>query len=167
MTANSTLYTNAIIITVDPQRRIFRCGAMLVEGNYITAIDNSASLENSRVLPPNCVRVNLERKIVIPGLINGHVHLIQSLMRGIAEDMNLHRWASCSIWPLEVSYTGDDGYVAAKLSMAEMIKTGTTCFLEPMLPESAGINRVADAVGEIGIRACLVCLATMCVAKRK
>ena len=153
-----TLYTNAVIITVDVQRRIFRNGAMLVEGDRITALGDSSSLDDSNTLGPNCVRVDLERKIVTPGLINGHVHLIQSLMRGIAEDMNLHQWASCSIWPLEVSYSGDDGYLAAKLAMAEMIKTGTTCFLEPMLPSSAGINRIADAVGEIGIRACLVYL---------
>ena len=154
---SSTLYTNAIIITVDPQRRIFPCGALLVEGDRIAAVGESSSLERS--LPSNCTRVNLQRKIVIPGLINGHVHLVQSVMRGIAEDMNLHQWASCSIWPLEVSYVGDDGYVAAKLAMAEMIKTGTTCFLEPMLPSSAQIGRVADAVEEIGIRACLVRIA--------
>ena len=153
----ATLYTNAVIITVDAKRRIFRCGALLVEGDRITALDDSASLENSETLPPSCARVDLDRRIIIPGLVNGHIHLIQSLMRGIAEDMNLHQWASCSIWPLEVSYTGDDGYVAAKLAMAECLKTGTTCFLEPMLPASAGINRIADAVRETGIRACLVC----------
>jgi len=55
-------------------------------------------------------------------------------MRGLAEGLALHDWASCAVWPLEVSYEGDDGYVAAKLAMAEMLKGGTTCFLEPMLP---------------------------------
>lgn len=77
-------------------------------------------------------------------------------MRGLAEDMDLHRGACDAVWPLEASYQGDDGYVAAKLAMAEMLKSGTTCFLEPMLPSHAGFERIVDAVEESGIRGCLV-----------
>lgn len=150
-----TLYTNATIITVDSKRRIFRQGAILLSGTRIKAIDTASKLDESTDL--GVKRVDLHQKIVVPGLINGHVHLIQSLMRGLAEDLDLYTWASCAIWPLEVAYEGDDGYVAAKLAMAEMLKSGTTCFLEPMLPASAGFNKVARAVEETGIRGCLVC----------
>jgi len=150
----TTLYTNATILTVDSKRRILRDGAILVDGSRIVAIDKTSSL-NTSTHPAAC-QVDLGQKIVIPGLVNGHIHLIQSLMRGLAEDMDLHHWASCAIWPLEVVYEGDDGYIAAKLAMAEMVKSGTTCFLEPMLPASAGFERIAHAVDEVGIRACLV-----------
>lgn len=96
-------------------------------------------------------------------MINGHVHLIQSLMRGLAEDMELHEWASCAIWPLEVSFKGDDGVAAARLAVAEMLKAGTTCFLEPMLPSSKDneFSKIVQAVGESGIRACLGKLVTI------
>jgi hypothetical protein len=93
---------------------------------------------------------------VIPGLINTHAHLAQSLLRGLAEDLDLHSWLCDAIWPLEACYEGEDGYVAARLTIAEMLKTGTTCFLEAMLTHRAGIENVVRAVGEMGIRACLV-----------
>ena len=78
-------------------------------------------------------------------------------MKGLGEDLNVHSWATCVIWPLEVGLAAGDGYAAAKLAMSEMIKTGTTCFLELMLPASAGFEGIAKAVGETGIRGCLVC----------
>ncbi|OQU94948.1 hypothetical protein CLAIMM_01225 [Cladophialophora immunda] len=148
-----TLYVHATIITIDADRRVFRDGAILVSGSRLAAIDTTATLDAAT--HPAVPRVDLEQKIVIPGLINSHIHLIQSLMRGLGEDLNLHEWASCTIWPLEVNYVGDDGYVAAKLAMAEMIKSGTTCFLEPMLPASAGFPGIVRAVDETGIRGCL------------
>lgn len=152
----NTLYINATIITVDEKRRVFRNGFILVGDDRILAIDSDYALQNTQ-LPEDVRKVDLERKIVIPGLINGHVHLIQALMRGLAEDMDLHTWASCAIWPLEVAYEKNDGYISARLAMAEMLKSGTTCFLEPMLPASAGFEGVCRAVEETGIRACLVC----------
>jgi cytosine/adenosine deaminase-related metal-dependent hydrolase len=60
------------------------------------------------------------------------------------------------VWPLEASYAEEDGYVAAKLTIAEMLKTGTTCFLEAMLTHGSGVDNVVRAVEETGIRACLV-----------
>ncbi|CAG8394400.1 unnamed protein product [Penicillium salamii] len=150
----TTLYTNAIIITVDEERRVIRHGFILVEGTRIAAIDTTSNLQ-ALSLPSDIRTVDVNRSIIIPGLINGHVHLIQSIMRGLCEDLKLHDWASCAIWPMEVNLQGSDGYIAAKLAMAEMMKTGTTCFLEPMLPSSAGFDDVCRAVEETGIRACL------------
>ncbi|KAL2820849.1 5-methylthioadenosine/S-adenosylhomocysteine deaminase n1 [Aspergillus cavernicola] len=154
MSVPATLYTNGIIITVDKERRVIRNGFIAVKGNRIAAIDSMSKLETFSATPETRI-VDLQRRIIIPGLVNGHVHLIQSIMRGLCEDLDLHVWASCAIWPLEVNLQENDGYVAAKLAMAEMIKTGTTCFLEPMLPASAGFDGVCRAVKETGIRACL------------
>ncbi|PLB44209.1 5-methylthioadenosine/S-adenosylhomocysteine deaminase n1 [Aspergillus steynii IBT 23096] len=154
MSVPAALYTNGIIITVDEKRRVIRNGFIAVNENRITAIDPMSKLDKVPVTPDTKI-VDLQRGIVIPGLVNGHVHVIQSIMRGLCEDLNLHEWASCAIWPMEVNLQENDGYVAAKLAMAEMIKTGTTCFLEPMLPASAGFDGVCRAVKETGIRACL------------
>jgi cytosine/adenosine deaminase-related metal-dependent hydrolase len=54
-------------------------------------------------------------------------------------------------------FEGEDGFHAARLTMAEMLKTGTTCFLDPMLTYRAGFDQVCAAVGMMGIRGCLVC----------
>lgn len=152
----STLYTNGTIITVNETRDILLDGALIVVGGRITTIGKTEDLVKSQNLPAGIITVNLQSKIVIPGLINAHAHLVQSLMRGLGEDMDLHRWACDAIWPLEASYEKGDGYTAARLTMAEMLKSGTTCFLEPMLPSQADFGDVARAVEETGIRACLV-----------
>ncbi|OKL63235.1 hypothetical protein UA08_01331 [Talaromyces atroroseus] len=154
---SSQLYYNGTIVTVDPSRRIILDGAFLVIDGRIRAIGKTAESKTWQNSLENVQRVDLQQRIVIPGLINGHVHLIQSLMRGLAEDLELHEWASCAIWPLEVSYRGEDGAAAARLAVAEMLKTGTTCFLEPMLPSSAEskFSSIVQAVGEMGIRACV------------
>src|ERR1700760_3792461 len=105
-------------------------------------------------LPSNISLVDLEGNIIIPGLINTHAHLAQSLLRGLAEDLPLHLWLCDAIWPLEANYGLSDGYVAARLTIAEMLKSGTTCFLEAMLTHRSGFENVARAVDEMGIRGC-------------
>lgn len=72
---------------------------------------------------------NLERHILIPGLINSHTHAAMTLMRGIADDLPLHDWLQQHIWPLEKKWVSEtfvsDG---TDLAMAEMLRGGTTCF---------------------------------------
>jgi cytosine/adenosine deaminase-related metal-dependent hydrolase len=153
---NSTLYTNATIITINTSREVILDGAILVIGSRIAAIGTTSTI-HSLTIPENTIKVPLNGKIVLPGLINTHSHLAQSLLRGLAEDLPLHSWLCDAIWPLEASYDGDDGYAAARLTIAEMLRSGTTCFLESSLTHRTGFKNVAKAVGESGIRACLVC----------
>jgi cytosine/adenosine deaminase-related metal-dependent hydrolase len=152
---SSTLYTHATILTINPSREVILDGAILVTGSHIAAIDKTSSFPPS-ILPENTTTISLKGRIILPGLINTHSHLAQSLLRGLAEDLPLHFWLCDAIWPLEASYDKDDGYVAARLTIAEMLKSGTTCFLESMLTHRSGFENVVRAVGESGIRACLV-----------
>lgn len=151
---NSRLYIHATIITVNKYREIIFDGAIHVHGNRIAAIDKTdilnAKIDNSTEI------VDCTNKIIIPGLINTHAHLAQSLLRGLAEDLPLHNWLCDAIWPLEANYAEEDGYTASVLTIAEMLKTGTTCFLEAMMTHRSGLNNVVRAVEETGIRACLV-----------
>lgn len=148
----STLYTNCTIITIDPSRSVILNGYLLTTSSRIISVGKSTTLSS---LPPNTTTISLSGRIIIPGLINTHAHLAQSLLRGLAEDLPLHSWLCDAIWPLEASYDADDGYVAARLTIAEMLKSGTTCFLEAMLTHRSGFENVVRAVGESGIRACL------------
>ena len=157
MAAGKTLFTNATIITVNPQQTIWLDGAILVDGNRIAAIGKTESLlQDPLVSHPTTRIINCEVKLIIPGLINTHAHLGQSLLRGLAEDVSLHSWLCDYIWPLEANYEANDGYVASRLTIAEMLKAGTTCFLEALLTPRTGFDNAARAVDEMGIRACLV-----------
>ncbi|KAH8892653.1 5-methylthioadenosine/S-adenosylhomocysteine deaminase n1 [Thozetella sp. PMI_491] len=151
------LYHNGTIITVDSARRIILDGAILVIDGRIAAVGKTDELQASSKIPDDAHRVDLRQRIAMPGLINGHVHLIQSVMRGLAENLELHAWASCAIWPLESAFRDGDGEAAARLTVAEMLKSGTTCFLEPMLPSSPDnpFSGIVKAIGESGIRACV------------
>ncbi|KAF4632595.1 hypothetical protein G7Y89_g5532 [Cudoniella acicularis] len=144
----STLYTNATILTLNPTREIILNGSILVTGSLITAIGKTSSLSSSLDLPANIETISLHGRIILPGLINTHSHLAQSLLRGLAEDLPLHSWLCDAIWPLEASYDADDGYVAARLTIAEMLKSGTTCFLESMLTHRSGFENVVRAVAD-------------------
>ncbi|RAK85787.1 hypothetical protein BO79DRAFT_272014 [Aspergillus costaricaensis CBS 115574] len=148
-----TLLTHATIITITPDRTIIRNGYLLVRDTRIAAI--GASPVPADLLTPDVTTIDCTGKIILPGLINTHAHLVQSLLRGLAEDLPLHNWLCDAIWPLEASYADKDGYHAARLTIAEMLKTGTTCFLDPMVTYRAGWESVCDAVGVMRIRGCL------------
>ena len=152
----TTVYSHATIITMDASRRIIIDGAIVVRGNKIVAIDKTDTILANSTDYRDANTMDFTNRIILPGLINTHAHLAQSLLRGLAEEVPLHSWLCDKIWPLEANFGPNDGYVGARLTIAEMLKSGTTCFLEAMLTHRSGFQNVAKAVGEMGIRACLV-----------
>ncbi|KAJ5994275.1 hypothetical protein N7451_009999 [Penicillium sp. IBT 35674x] len=150
--ADCKLFHSATIITVNQKRQIICNGYIRVDRDRITAIGKCPYPD---VLPSGAREVDCRGKIIIPGLINTHAHLVQSLLRGLAEDLPLHNWLCDAIWPLEAVFEGEDGINAARLTIMEMLKTGTTCFLDPMLTYRAGFDQICNTVGEMGIRGCL------------
>ncbi|MFH1789246.1 MAG: amidohydrolase [Candidatus Altiarchaeota archaeon] len=115
-----------------------------VEGNIISDVGAKAGSKAGEVL-------DAKGKAAIPGLINTHTHAAMTLMRGYADDLELHDWLSNHIWPLEANLTGEDVYWGAKLACLEMIKSGTTCFNDMYWHAEA----CARAVDEMGIRGVL------------
>jgi cytosine/adenosine deaminase-related metal-dependent hydrolase len=154
---DALLYTHATIITVNSKREIFLDASILVHKSRIVSITKSnEKLDSHLPLDTHINTIDCRGRIIIPGFINTHAHLAQSLLRGLAEDLPLHSWLCDAVWPLEANYQKDDGYIAAMLTIAEMLTSGTTCFLEAMLTHGSGIENVVKAVGETGVRACLV-----------
>ncbi len=143
---------NTTIITMDQQRRIISDGALVVQGNRIAAVGKAAEL---RERYPDEDQVDLGGKLTIPGLIDTHVHLAQALIRGCADDMALIEWLCDRVWVLQGNFSEDDGRVSAQLCIAEMLKSGTTTFIESMLADRYGFNGIAEVVRDSGIRACL------------
>ena len=91
------------------------------------------------------------KKIVIPGLINTHTHSYMSIFRNIADDLSFSDWLFGRISPLEDKLTPDDMYWGAMLAAIEMIKTGTTCFVDMNM----SMESVMKAVTDSGLRAVL------------
>lgn len=89
------------------------------------------------------------RRLAMPGLVNSHTHCAMTLLRNYADDVALEEWLFKRIFPAEERMTPEDVYRGTMLGIAEMIKSGTTCFADMYLH----MDEVAGAVAETGIRA--------------
>jgi cytosine/adenosine deaminase-related metal-dependent hydrolase len=86
-----------------------------------------------------------------PGLIQGHVHLCQTLFRGMAEGLPLLPWLETRIWPLEASHTEETMTASAVLSLREMVSSGCTGLLDMGAVE--GSRAIVDVLKRSGVRA--------------
>lgn len=90
-------------------------------------------------------------RLAMPGLVNAHCHVPMTLLRGVGADRPLQSWLFDCVMPLEDCLTAEDVYWGAMLGIMEMLRFGSTAFLDMYYPE----NQVARAVDEMGIRATL------------
>lgn len=142
----------ATVITIDPQRRIIVDGAVVVEDQRIIAVGKSHKILRDYSAD---TRIDGKDRILIPGLIDCHVHLAQALIRGTADDVDLIPWLRDYVWVLQGNFTKEDGKASAELCIAEMLKSGTTSFLESMIHKRYGMDGIAKVVDQTGIRGCL------------
>lgn len=137
------------ILTVDSGNQVLRHHAIAVDDSRIVAILPVTEAEK-RYTPRQTVV--LPQHALLPGLINAHTHAAMSLLKGLADDLPLMDWLQNHIWPAEARWA-DAAFVqdGVKLAVAEMIRSGTTCFNDMyFFPEAA-----VQAVDEAGIRACI------------
>lgn len=129
-------------------------GAILVkEGS--TTIDDIGKTDTLVAKYPEEQITDLSGQIIMPGLISLHVHLAQSLVRSAADDLELISWLCDRVWPMQGNFTEADGYAAAQLTIAEMLKSGTTCFVEALFAERYGFEGAVKACVDSGIRGCI------------
>jgi len=98
-------------------------------------------------------QIDGEGKLLIPGFINSHTHVPMTILRNAADDLKFHEWLFGRILPLEDKLTPEDCYWGAQLGIMEMLRTGTTCFLDMYF----NIDQVAQAVYDTKMRAVLSC----------
>ncbi len=132
------------IITMDSQRHVLDRGSVVIDGGRIVSVGKEVKVRADTV-------IDARGKAVLPGLINAHTHLSMTLLRGVADDMELDSWLKTKIWPIEKHLRAEDCYVGALLGCLEMIKSGTTCFADQYLH----MEDVARAVEKSGIRGVL------------
>ncbi|MDO3382562.1 TRZ/ATZ family hydrolase [Gilvimarinus algae] len=124
------------IIPVVPERRIYEDCAIAIQGQEIIAITPWEQAQKQFNAEQT---LTLDRHILMPGLINAHGHAAMNLLRGYADDQPLHTWLNEHIWPAESRHVSaefvEDG---TELAIAEMIRSGTTCFADMyFFPEEA------------------------------
>jgi 5-methylthioadenosine/S-adenosylhomocysteine deaminase len=137
------------IVTMDVAKHTIEDGAIAVRGDSIVGLGTRAQIE---------ARFDAEKVIeargtlIVPGLINGHVHAAMSLFRGIADDLALDDWLQKYIFPAESrNVTPDFVTWGTRLGILEMLRGGTTTYADMYYFEDA----VASATKEAGMRAVL------------
>lgn len=135
------LIKDATIITQDADRRVIR-GDILIEEDRIAGISEGIVSQADEI-------INASGRIAMPGLVNAHTHLSMTLFRGHGEDLPLHRWLEERVWPIEAKQTAEDAGVSAMLSFCEMIRSGTTSFIDMCIHDT---KHVFDAARKAGLR---------------
>ncbi len=128
------------VVTMDAARRVL-AGDVVVEDGRITAIGPDAPS------PSGAQVIDAGGCLVIPGLVQAHVHTVQTLARGHADDLELLPWLRERIWPYEAALGPEDVDAAAELACAELLAGGTTAILD------MGTVRHTDVVFEAARRA--------------
>jgi Cytosine deaminase and related metal-dependent hydrolases len=95
--------------------------------------------------------IDASEKTVIPGFIQTHIHLCQTLFRGKADDLELMDWLRERIWPLEAAHDRDSIYVSALLGIGELIAGGSTTIVD--METVHHTNEAFEAIAKSGIRA--------------
>jgi 5-methylthioadenosine/S-adenosylhomocysteine deaminase len=113
------------VIPIEPRGLVLEDHAVAVQAGRIVAL--LPRLEAWKRFTPR-TRVQRPNSVLLPGLVNAHTHNPMTLMRGVADDLPLMRWLTEHMWPIEGAVMGAEFCAdGAELSVAEMLRGGTTC----------------------------------------
>jgi cytosine/adenosine deaminase-related metal-dependent hydrolase len=146
-----TLYTDIhTLVTMDDERREIKGGALIIDDNVIVFVGPTADLPPD-LQPDRTIRLN--RHIVLPGLVNTHHHMSQSLTRVIAQQNELFGWLT-SLYPIWQHITGEMVATSAQLAMAELILSGCTTSSDHLylFPNDVTLDDTIEAAATIGMR---------------
>jgi 5-methylthioadenosine/S-adenosylhomocysteine deaminase len=137
------LIKGATIVTQNEKREMLK-GDILIEEDRISQVSEGIDEKGDVV-------IDASGKIAIPGLVNTHTHMAMTLFRGYGEDLPLQRWLEEKIWPIEAKQTPEDAGVAAQLAFCEMLRGGTTSFVEMCIHDTKHMFKAAAKAGMRGI----------------
>jgi 5-methylthioadenosine/S-adenosylhomocysteine deaminase len=147
------------LVTVDPQRRIITDGAVAIDGGKIVAIGKTAELhEKYRGAKRS---INARHRVVLPGLIDCHMHTSFQLARGLADEVSAQKFLFERMYPYEGLLTEEESYWSTQLCVLELLHNGVTTFIDAgnYFPELT-----AKVVGQAGVR-CALARSAMDIAK--
>ena len=143
------LVKNGLVLLYDGSGWRYEKKDVVIRGSRIEAVTSSPATEGCRV-------IDATDRLVMPGLINAHTHAYMTLHRNYADDLAFFEWLA-KVQKLEDGMTEEDIYWGTMLGIIEMIRSGTTCFVDMTIKsakEMTGpLSSAAGAVKESGIRA--------------
>ncbi len=140
---NSILIKNGTIVTMDPSRPVLN-GDLLIGNGRIEEIGKGIKIVADQT-------VDASGCAVLPGFVQTHIHLCQTLFRGFADDLALIEWLKQRVWPMEAAHNAASVRASARLGIAELIMGGTTCALT--METVNYTDEVFRVVEETGFRA--------------
>jgi 5-methylthioadenosine/S-adenosylhomocysteine deaminase len=147
---------NGFVLTMDGAGTIHAPGWVWVDGDRVAAMGAGS--------PPEDLAVQAERVIdathmaVLPGLVNGHTHLSQTFVRGLADDKPLLAWLKKVMWPIQAAITPQDMRLASLLGLVENLRCGVTAVVQhhKITQSPAHVDAAAEAAEAVGLRMLLV-----------
>jgi 5-methylthioadenosine/S-adenosylhomocysteine deaminase len=139
----STLIRNATILTLNDRWEVVE-GAVSVRDGRIAAIGAEPAGPHERT-------IDARGGFLLPGFIQTHIHLCQTLFRGYADDLALMDWLRTRVWPMEAAHTPASLRAATRLASADLLLSGTTSILTMETVHET--DAVFEAATEMGIRA--------------
>ena len=140
-----TIIRGGTILTIDPDWRVLSGDIACRDGEIVhIGGDYTPESRDYEIL-------DAEGCVVMPGLVQTHIHMVQTLARGRADDLELLDWLRKVVWPYEAALESDDVAACARLSCAELLRSGTTCVLD--MATVRHTERVFEVARDAGIRA--------------
>jgi 5-methylthioadenosine/S-adenosylhomocysteine deaminase len=139
----SLLVRNGLILTMNDRLDEVE-GDVSIRGGRIAAIGPNLSGAHDRT-------IDARGGFIVPGFVQTHVHLCQTLFRGCADDLRLMDWLRTRVWPMEAAHTPATLRAAARLATTELASSGTTTVLT--METVHDTEAVFEAVAESGLRA--------------
>ncbi|NLP36233.1 MAG: amidohydrolase [Firmicutes bacterium] len=141
-----TLIRDVTVITANERNQVLEHADVVIDGTEITYVGPTTTWDENFQQTINGVG-----KLLAPGFVNAHGHAAMTLLRSYADDVPLMYWLEKKIYPVEARLKREDVYWGTMLAIAEMIKGGTTTFVDMYF----FMDQVAEAAEEAGIRAVL------------
>jgi 8-oxoguanine deaminase len=157
----STLLINHadVLVTMDASRREIKDGAVLVRERAIQAVGTSQDIEAEMAKQPNQPPpdriIDASGTVVLPGLVNCHHHLYQTLTRtiGTGGGMVLFNWLK-TLYPIWAEMDSEAVYVSAKIGLSELVLSGATTVADHLylFPNNVSLEDEIEAAQEVGVR---------------
>ena len=137
----------AYVVTMDDAATVVENGAVAIDDGLIIDIGSAANINSNYSANGH---LSGDNRIVMPGLINGHSHAAMTLLRGVADDLDLMDWLQNYIFPAEVEFVDEEFVrIGTELACWEMIRGGTTTFVDMYYYPDV----IAQVVEQCGLRA--------------
>lgn len=136
---SSILIKNGTVVTMNVRDSIVRGDVFITDGR-IAEIGGTGHTADTVIDATDCA--------VIPGFVQTHIHLCQTIFRGAADDLALIDWLKQRVWPMEAAHSAGSIAASARLGIAELIKGGTTCALTmETVNHTAEVFKVVEETG--------------------